>query len=61
MGAVNSTGNTGRVRAGTGQGPAEPGCGWKSVSRQSPERAAQETKGPVRGRPGHNVGRAQGR
>lgn len=51
----------GRHWAGTGQGPAKLGCGWKSVSGQSPERAAQETKGPVRGRPGHSVGRAQGR
>lgn len=31
------------------------------MSGQSSERAARETKGPVRGRPGHSVGRARGR
>lgn len=47
--------------AGTGQRPAKLGCGWKSMSGQSPERVAQETKGPVTGRPRHSAGRAQGK
>lgn len=61
LGAVDNAGNAGRVGAGTGQGPTTLGCGWKSMSRQSPERGALETKGPVSGRPGHSVGRAQDR
>lgn len=28
-------------------GRSELGCGWKSMFGQSPERVAQETKGPV--------------
>lgn len=56
LGAVSCAGNTGGVGTGTGHGPGKLGCGWKSMSGQSPERVTPETKGPDRGRPGHSVG-----
>lgn len=46
LGAISSSGNPSTVRPGPGQGPAELGCGWKSVSGQRPERVSTGDKGP---------------
>ena len=51
--------------AGSGQalGRAQPGwaVGGKACLGRALERVALETKGPVRGRPGHSMGQAQDR